>query len=77
MNKKLMKYVSVLTLTLAIGMAVQRGNYVYVYDERNHQIFSQYGELQGYTGSTVTVKRGNYAYMYNERGHQIGSQYTK
>lgn len=77
MNRHLMKYVSVLVLMLSIGMAVQRGNYACVYNEKNQLMFSQYGELQGYTGSTVTVKRGNYAYMYNEKGHLVRSQYVQ
>ena len=45
-----------------IGTAVQRGNYVYVYDEKNRQLYSQYGELYGFTGSTVSIKRNNYVY---------------
>lgn len=58
---------------MAIGMAQQKGNYVYVYDERNHQLWSQSGDLHGYTSGTVTIKRGNTLYMYDERGHQTGS----
>ena len=54
-------------------MAQQKGNYVYVYDERNHQLWSQSGGLHGYTSGTVTIKRGNTLYMYDERGHQTGS----
>ena len=59
-----------------ITTAVQRGNYVYVYDERNCQVASQYGQLQGYTGSTFSVKRDNYVYTYDERGCQISSYYS-
>ena len=60
-----------------IGTAIQRGKFVYVYDEKNHQIFSQYGSLYGFTGSNVSIKRGNFVYIYDERGHQVGSQYCK
>lgn len=60
-----------------ISVAIQRGNYVYVYDEKNHQIASQYGELCGYTGSTFSVKRNNYIYTYDEKNHQISSKYSK
>ena len=60
-----------------IGTAIQRGNYVYVYDEKNHQLYSQYGELYGFTGSTVSIKRNNYVYTYDEKGHQTGSHYCK
>ena len=60
---------------LAIGSAVQRGSYVYVYDEKGRQIASvPAGEsLQGYTGSTVSVRRGSYIYTYDERGRQVSS----
>ena len=59
-----------------ITTAVQRGNYVYVYDERNCQVASQYGQLQGYTGSTFSVKRDNYVYTYDEHNCQISSYYS-
>lgn len=59
-----------------ISVAVQRGNYVYVQNERGVQIFSVYGDLYGFTGSTVSVKRGGYVYTYDERGCQISSTYA-
>lgn len=59
---------------MAIAMAQQKGNYVYVYDEKNRQLFTQLGELQGYTSTIVTVKRNNYLYMYDEKGRQTGSR---
>lgn len=59
---------------MAIGMAQQKGNQVYVYDERNHQLWCKSGDLQGYTSGTVTIKQGNTLYMYDERGHQTGSR---
>ena len=58
-----------------ITAAVQRDNYVYAYNEKGVQVFSQYGQLQGYTGSTVSVRRDNYVYVYDERGCQIASYY--
>lgn len=60
---------------MGIAMAQQRGNYVYVYDEKNHQLFSTSGELHGYTSGTVTIKRGAVLYMYDEKGHQTGSRH--
>ena len=60
-----------------ITTAVQRGSYVYVYGEKNRQLFSKQGGLTGFTGSAVSVKRGNYVYVYDEKGRQIGSHYTK
>ena len=56
-----------------ISVAVQRGTYVHVYDEKNRQICSQNGELVGFTSSTFSVKRGTYVYTYDEKGHQISS----
>ena len=60
-----------------IGNAVQRGDYTYVYNEKNQQIGSIYGKLTGYTGSTVNVRRGDYIYTYNEKLQQTGSVYAK
>ncbi len=59
-----------------IALAIQRGSYVYVYDEKNHQLFSHFGELAGYTGSTVSVRRGNYVYVYDEKHHQIAARFA-
>lgn len=64
---------------MAIATAIQRGSTAYVYDEKNHQIFSvtagsgSKDGLQGYTSNTVSVRRGSTIYTYNEKGHQIGS----
>lgn len=60
---------------MGIAMAQQKGNEVYVYDEKNRQLWSKYGELYGYTSSTVTIKKGNELYMYNEKGSQTGSRH--
>ena len=59
-----------------ISSAVQRGNYVYVYNENNSQIASQPGELYGYTSTTFSVKRGPYVYTYNDRNSQVSSQHV-
>lgn len=64
---------------MAIGNAVQRGSFVYVYDEKNRQLFSQPAGtgpndgLKGYTGATVNIRRGGFIYTYNEKGRQTGS----
>lgn len=55
---------------MAISTAIQRGNFVYVYNERNSQTACITGELMGFTSTTVTVKRGNFAYVFDERGSQ-------
>jgi hypothetical protein len=62
-----------------IASAVQKGNYVYVYDERGSQkcsIFCQDGSLQGYTGTTVSIRKGNYVYVYDETGSQKSSVFV-
>lgn len=54
---------------MAIGTVTQRGNVIYVYDERGHLKFTQTGEMQGYTGTTVSIRRGgNVVYVYDENG---------
>ncbi|MBQ7245015.1 MAG: hypothetical protein IJS34_01435 [Alphaproteobacteria bacterium] len=58
---------------MAIGTAVQRGSWVYVYDDKGHQLTSIPGELHGFTSSTVSVKRGNWVYTFDEHGHQTGT----
>ena len=64
---------------MAIGNAVQRGAWVYVYDERNMQVATipagnEPGDgLKGYTGSTVNVQRGAWIYTYDEHGMQTGT----
>jgi hypothetical protein len=63
---------------MAIGNAIQRGSFVYVYDEKGRQIArlsagnaAKGDGLTGYTSTTVNVKRGAYIYTYNEQGRQI------
>lgn len=64
---------------MAIGNAVQRGTTVYVYDEKNHQIFTvpagngPKDGLKGYTSGTVNVQRGTTIYTYDIKGHQTGT----
>ena len=52
---------------MAIASAVQKGNNVYVYNEKNSLLFSRDGTLVGYTSTTVSIKRGNTTYTYDER----------
>lgn len=60
---------------MAIGMAQQKGNWVYVYDENNRELWSRTGELHGYTSSTVTIKRDGWLFMYNEKNQETGSRF--
>lgn len=61
---------------MTIASAIQKGNFVYVYDERGRQlttIASGGGSgdgLQGYTATTVSIRKGSFIYVYDERGHQ-------
>lgn len=59
-----------------IAVAIQRGKFVYVYDEKKRQIASQYGDLYGFTSSTFSVKRQKYVYTYDEKNHQVSSNYV-
>ena len=63
-----------------IASAVQKGSYVYLYNERGGQLCSIYcgndGSLQGYTASTVSIRKGSYVYVYDEKGSQKSSIYV-
>ncbi len=58
---------------MAIGSAVQRGSFVYVYDEKGRQLTAlpagngPEDGLRGYTGATVSVRRGSFVYTYTNR----------
>ncbi len=58
---------------MAIGMAQQKGSTVYVYDDKNHQIWTEFGQLHGYTGTIVTIKKSSTLYMYDEKHHVTGT----
>ena len=68
---------------MAIGSAVQKGHFVYIYDERGRQLAcipagSQSGDgLQGYTGSAGSVRKGSFLYVYNEQGSQLSCLSTR
>jgi hypothetical protein len=64
---------------MAIGNAIQKGSWVYIYDEKGRQLAtvsagsgSQDG-LTGYTSSTVNVRKGSWIYTYDEKGRQIST----
>jgi hypothetical protein len=63
---------------MAITTAVQRGPFVYVYDERGIQtavISCGSGArdgLVGYTGWAVSIRRGEFVYIYDSQGRQTG-----
>lgn len=51
-----------------IGMAMQEGGFVRVYDENGSILFSLPGELVGYTSSTVSIKDGSFIRVYDSTG---------
>ncbi len=58
---------------MAISTAVQRGSWVYVYNEKGAYLTSLSGQLYGFTSSTVSVKRNNWVYVYDEHGGYVSS----
>ena len=64
---------------MAIGSAVQRGSFVYVYDEKGRQLTAlpagsgPEDGLKGYTGATVSIRRGSFIYTHDERGRQTST----
>jgi len=78
MTKSVLKYVATLTMVLSIGMAVQRGNYIYAYDNQGKQLWCYAGgELAGYTSKAVSVRKGNYIYMFDDHLRTINVIYSK
>lgn len=66
---------------MAIGVAIQRGHWVYVYDDSGRTLFSKFtgggkGDgLKGYTGSTVSIQVGFWLYTYDLRGKQVARHF--
>ena len=64
---------------MAIATAVQRGAYVYLYDENNRAIASlpagngPCDGLKGYTPSRVNIQRGAFVYSYDGQGKPAGT----
>lgn len=62
---------------MPIGTAVQRGQVVYIYDEKGNQTsVVSAGSLpddglKGYTNSTVAIRRGTLLYTFDARGRQL------
>ena len=59
--------------SMAIGKAVQNGKQVYVYNDKELRIGLYFGELHGFTSSTVGIRRGDRIYTYNEHGLPIST----
>jgi hypothetical protein len=64
---------------MAIGNVIERGQLIYVYDEKGRQLFTKSGGsgpndgLQGYISSTVNIRIGSLVYTYDERGRQVAA----
>ena len=68
---------------VAIGNAVQRGSFVYIYNEKGQQLAtvpagsSSDDGLTGYTSTTVNIRRGFAIYSYDERGRQTSMTFAR
>ena len=56
---------------MAIATAVQRGETVYAYDEKDKIVLQKHGELHGFTSGTVSIKWGNTIYTYDDKGRTV------
>ena len=60
---------------MAIANAVQRGTFVYIYDELGRQIgiVPAADGLHGFTSGSVSIRQGSIIYIYDEKGRQTGT----
>jgi hypothetical protein len=62
---------------MAIGSAIERDSYIFVFDEHGQTLFSKArgngpeDGLLGFTASTVTARFGSVIYTYDPRGTTI------
>ena len=56
-----------------ISVAVQKGNFVYVYNERNTQIAVKQGTLVGFTSSTYSIKVNNFVYTFDSSNRLLST----
>ena len=67
------------TASKVIATVVERGGYVYAYNDKGSIITTVNGGsgpkdgLVGYTQSTISVRRGPYVYVYNPNGSIIST----
>jgi hypothetical protein len=65
---------------MAIGSAIERGSFIFAYDEHGRTLFSKAkgsgpkDGLLGFTGSTVTVRFGSIIHTYDQHGMTIYSK---
>jgi len=64
-------------MEMAIGNAIQKGSWVYIYDKKGRRIgtvpagIGPKDGLMGYTSSTVNVQAGSWLCTYDVGGHRI------
>lgn len=56
-----------------IQTAVQKGDWVYVYGENGNRLFTQFGQLMGFTGTSVSIKKGSWIYVYDQKGNRTNT----
>ena len=59
------------------ALAIIKNGSLYVYNEKNHQLFTRPASgltLLGFTASNVSVASKTTAYVYDEKGRQISSR---
>lgn len=58
-----------------IGYAIQKGNRVYVYDDKNNEITNREGQLLGFSSTSYVVKNGRQTNVYDEHGRILRTQF--
>ena len=58
-----------------IGYAIQKGNRVHVYDDKNHEITNKEGQLLGFSPTSYVVKNGRQTNVYDEYGRILRTQF--
>ncbi len=57
---------------MAISTAVQKGNMVYVYDEKGKVLFMRFGKLHGYTSDSVSIEtQKNTLSIFDPKNHLV------
>lgn len=55
-------------MSKTIGSAIQKGQNISVYDDRNRPMFVLHGILEGYTRDIVSVRKHNQITTYDAKG---------
>ena len=59
-----------------IGYALQRGNRVYVYNDKNQEVTNKAGELLGFSSTAYVIKNGHQVLVYDEKGQILKTSYV-